>query len=457
MDQVQKWAFDELIQGKSNLFLPYGVGKTLIAIAIWQLLNPATNTGMAAMVFCPSHNVLSWTNEIEKWCGNEFPIVTHKALKKPLPKRAVVLLGWPRIINRSNILADLIAKEKPAVIIADESTRIKTPHAKVTKTALALATAHDYYVPSGVRFALSGLPQPEGPHELWSQFAFSDRDAFNSTTYGKFLNTWFIKTNYGWALRLDRTNEFYGIAAKTSVTEKGLPDHLSLDKHDERYVLEIYKPHAKQKQLMRKLYRDWEIGNEELTTAMAVAMKAQQIASGFYYDEDKQPVFFLRELKQGIPKTELMLEVMRQLFTENPFRKIIVWSNFRAERKPLKDAIEVTLDKKVVIGPNDEALTAFASLDKTSPRVIIMPATVSQGFNELVNADVCIFYSNTYSGESRQQAEKRIARRGQTSQFVVHIDLVGKGMLDANIVTMVQSKSLTTARLNVAVSQYTQP
>ena len=80
-----------------------------------------------------------------------------------------------------------------------------------------------------------------------------------------------------------------------------------------------------------------------------------------------------------------------------------------------------------------------------------MPAQTSQGFNELVLADTNIFFSNVYSSELRDQAEKRINRLGQTNKVIQHIDLCSPRQEDIEIVTALQTKDLTLARLNTIV------
>ena len=86
--------------------------------------------------------------------------------------------------------------------------------------------------------------------------------------------------------------------------------------------------------------------------------------------------------------------------------------------------------------------------------VITMPINMSQGLNELVAADTNIFYSNSYSQETRSQAQARSNRLGQTSDFINHIDLCSPDMIDYEIVTALQGKNLTSARLDTIVNKY---
>src|SRR5690606_38015207 len=88
---------------------------------------------------------------------------------------------------------------------------------------------------------------------------------------------------------------------------------------------------------------------------------------------------------------------------------------------------------------------------------IIMPITVSQGFNELVGADVAVYFSNVYSQELRNQAEHRIDRLGQKFPTITHVDLCGDHMGDAEVITALQCKNFSPERANAIVNKYAKP
>jgi hypothetical protein len=185
-----------------------------------------------------------------------------------------------------------------------------------------------------------------------------------------------------------------------------------------------------------------EVALSEYAYTMSLMTKARQISGGFYYAPDGVPIYLPKN-----PKRDLLVEVVQQLLEEDSARQIIVWHAFRVEKDIIWQAL-AHAGISTCSGPSTEALKTFVNRDAT---VITMPCSVSEGFNELVGADVNIFYSNNYSIDLREQAEARIARPGQVNPIVTHIDLCSPRQVDVDIVAALQNKSLTPERLDTIV------
>ena len=190
---------------------------------------------------------------------------------------------------------------------------------------------------------------------------------------------------------------------------------------------------------------------QEYNYILQVMQKAQQIASGFYYTRELRTT--PTDLRHN-PKLDLLVELITELLGEDPNRQIIIWRAYRHEDNLISDRL-ILHNLSHVIGPDRHALGCFAPLLTHSltapPSIIIMPIQTSEGFNELIGADTNIFYSNSYSQNSRAQAEARINRQGQASSIVTHIDLCTPGGADEAIVIALQSKQLTKERLTTIV------
>jgi hypothetical protein len=320
---------------------------------------------------------------------------------------------------------------------------------------------------------LSGKPMPEAPFEIWSQyeFCYPRRNPLGQTYY-TFLNRWFIKAGHDWALRLDRRDEFYQVVGRHCL-EFDLRDLEEWRKvvgvNDARYLIETYEESSEQRNLLDYMYENWalprtleildtedeyddcdqgvigDVGDIEFNYTMSLQSKARQIASGFYYTPEGDVV----ELRHN-PKLALLGGLVEDLIREKPNRAIVVWQLYKAERPQLLDLFE-RIGVHAVLGPSPEALAQFAT---KAAQAIIMPATSTQGFNELVRADTNIFYSSPYSTELREQAESRLVRIGQTSEVVNHIDLCSPRLIDRDIITALQTKSLSTARLKAIFNKY---
>ena len=477
----QQRALERLRPGRAALALRYGAGKSWIALEYTGACVATCRPDLTAIIFCRKRNVLTWQRELHKRCPRIDVLVGVPDLLKLLSagydlsqhdKPPILLMPHHRIRLNETELVRLLLIRHVAMMLMDESTVIKNPKALVTQAALrisACAPTHTH------KLCLSGRMMPEGPHEIWSQYEFlyGGKNPLGPTYY-EFLRRWFIKTDYAWALDLMKGKEFHQIIANHSVymTEEDLVElQYAIGIQKERYMIEMYEESAEQRKALDHLYSKWalplrydgtfpnalpeivhksnpldEIENEEYSHAIALMMKAQQIASGFYYTDNGQCINYLKQQ----PKIRLLIEIIKQLLQEAPARRIIVWHRFKAEEGSLQLAIAAS-GCGCVIGPHPEALLAFSNPGQDAPRVILMPAQTSQGFNELVLADTNIFFSNVYSSELRDQAEKRINRLGQTNKVIQHIDLCSPRQEDIEIVIALQTKDLTLARLNTIV------
>lgn len=288
--------------------------------------------------------------------------------------------------------------------------------------------------------------------EIWSQleYAYPFRNPLGKTYY-EFTKRFCIKTDYGYALNLEREAEFYDTVRMLIIelTDDGWIEFMKAKSVSRRYIIEYFDESPEQRRMLDSLEKYWELDEnaDEITEynhSMSVEMKRQQIASGFYYNPNGEPV----RLKSN-PKLELLAEVLIDVFQTNPNGKIVIWHAFEAEREELQTFIDAS--KYVgVIGIDVTSLERFAN---RMADIIVAPLGCGEGLNELTVADVAIFYSNLPSSEKREQAEARIDRLGQDKPTVTYIDLCGPRMRDHEMVTLLQGKALTYERLNTIVRQ----
>jgi len=126
-----------------------------------------------------------------------------------------------------------------------------------------------------------------------------------------------------------------------------------------------------------------------------------------------------------------------------------VWRAFRAEDLMIQNALAPL---GCVIGPAESSILQF--MDDPNIHVIVMPLACGQGLNELVKANANLFFSNVFSQESRDQAEARIVRSGQTADIVVHIDFMSPEQRDADVVAALQSKTMSKNTVVEIVRRY---
>jgi SNF2 family DNA or RNA helicase len=449
----QQRALDELRDGKRALFLPYGTGKSRIALKF------SVYGEQDIVIFCKLRNVATWQREIHKW----YPGITDIVIVRGSKKERISTwsaLKWPPhilIIPYSIVLKDKIQIQDylnvhpPATIIADESTTIKNPNAGVTKQLLKARQGLPEWTNCLI---LSGNPIPEHPKEIWTQAAFAYGTKWTEhvgSSFYRFMKQWFVFGQYGSVLKISREKEYTSLLEKFGIwlAEAEMESMRSVAGFPTaNYIIEEFDIEKPQKDALVELFDDWALTYEEQVDEynyiMTLQMKAQQICSGFFIQQDGSVALLVTQAKNN--KVIALYDIVHQLMDEKAARKIIVWRKFVAETVLIERQLQ---EFGCVIGPDEESLEIF--MKDPGIHIIIMPVDCSQGFNELAVADTSIFFSNSYSVDSRTQAEARIERQGQKANHVTHIDLCTRIHRDREIITMLQAKDFSPQRLKASI------
>jgi hypothetical protein len=474
-----------MLQGKRLLELWYGGGKCLLAVEFAQArfeerkrehkLTPSNSC--IALLFCKANNILTWRLELLK----RFPMYQlienpTKASRESIPAGPYILLFQHHLVApRLALVMDLIKVHNPCTLILDESTAIKNPSTKISE---AFHTIAERSLPP--RIGLTGNAIPESPREIWSQFQFVYGSANPlGPSYYAFRRRWFISDGYGWHLDHSKRDTFFTLLTRYTCTlnAETMPLYKSfLSQFSVQPIVELYTESPEQRRLLDYLYSNWALPRDpdpalaaqiqenfspslealssdiEMNHTMAVLSKAQQISSGFYYDEEKR----VHYLKHN-PKLAQLVEIVHQLFIEKPDRQIIVWSALIAEREPILNAL-TQAGYRATCGTTEENLLAFCHPEPTKrTQIIIARVAASHGLNELANADTAIFFSNAYSQELRNQAATRNTEARQHHPVVSIIDLCGSAQRDLEIVTSLQAKNFTLLTAKNILNKYSKP
>ena len=489
----QERAVAEIDNRRSVLFLPYGAGKTVIGLtyAVNRYEKHAITQGkkyhnLVAIVFCPNENMTTWEVEMDKWFPNVGLFIDKDGLddaiediaKDQLASYSVLIYPYHLIASNHDKLAKFIRDTFPGTILADESTEFKNIKTKKTDAVLKLSAIA---LKAGITcIPLTGNLTPETPINIWSQFQFTygDKNPFGKTYYA-FLRKWFLKTDYTYQLKFELIDQFYRIRDYYSITLSDL-EQQQLDDFKKikriNYSIEYYQPSEVQETLTKHLKKHWSLPRHlkvtrkdkkqtivnpndceqvEFNHTISIIHKQLQISAGFYYGNDYDDLNISKRYTEWIPfassKYDLLEYILTLLYRENPDRKVIIWCFYVAERR----GILTTLDKLGLIsteGPRSEARQKFQSDPQT--KIIIMPATKSRGFNELVVADTNIFFSPSLSQEKHEQAKKRIDRPGQEAQILNNIYMCARGCVDEAVVHALQAKDLTGDSLDAIINKF---
>ena len=155
---------------RAGLFDEQGLGKSkqLIDAIAAEI---ATGSIKGAVIVCPNGLKSNWASEVQKF--STLPYTVFGSGRSARRTSFTAMRAAFYIINYEAMPAEMpslkaLLQFKPMALILDESHRIKTPEAKVTKAIHRLRTY------ATRRYVLSGTPVANKPDDLWSQMYFLD-------------------------------------------------------------------------------------------------------------------------------------------------------------------------------------------------------------------------------------------------------------------------------------------
>jgi SNF2 family DNA or RNA helicase len=323
-----------------------------------------------------------------------------------------------------------------AMIAIDESTTIKTPTTKRTKSILALREMAKY------RRILTGSPVTKSPLDLFSQCEFLDPWLLGHTSY------WTFKARYAVTRKIQvqgrQIEIIVGYRNLGELSEKIQPFSKRILKDDcldlppktfLKHVVELTKEQKKVYKQMKEeaiAYLDGKILSS--ATVMTQLMRLHQITCGHFTSDDG--------VIKNLPCNRLT-ELMDIL--ENVHNKAVIWSHYTHDVKRIIEEIKRVYGEDSVVdyfGETDQDqrsinIKKFQTDDKCR---FFVGTTHTGGYGiTLTAASTMIYFSNGYDLEKRQQSEARIDRIGQEKPMT-YIDIICEDTVDDRIVKALRSK-----------------
>ena len=412
-------------KGKINgvvIVAPKGVYKT------WYETELPTH--MAKHVECVS---VLWQSNINKKQEKEL-----SKLFKTGHQLHVLIVNVEALSTKKGV--DFVAKFiscHETLMAIDESTTIKNPDAKRTKSICRLGRLTKY------RRILTGSPVTKSPLDLYKQCEFLDPWLLGHQSYYSF------RTRYA----VMKTANFGGRSVQIVVGYKNIPelsDKLTgfsyrvlkddcLDLPAKTYTKRVIQLTDDQEKLYLQMKKSaLAVMNSKLSTtatAMTQLMRLQQITCGHFKADDGS----IQEIKNN-----RIVELMNTL--EEIQGKVVIWAHWR------NDIATIVKHIKEEYGDNsfvtyfgdtstDDRQKAIKKIQdpKSSVRFIIgTPQTGGYGIT-LTGASTMIYYSNGYDLEKRMQSEARIDRIGQIMPMT-YIDIMCEKTVDEKIVKALRKK-----------------
>lgn len=349
---------------------------------------------------------------------------------------------------------------KKVMIVADESSRIKSPDSKRTILALKAGAFAKH------RRILNGTPVPNGPFDIYAQIKFLDPEFWVRKGISSFQG---FKTQFGvWGKGYCwRPNK------KTGEMEKQeFPELLGYKNLDilQKWLEEISDRIQKDDVLdlppkvytrmsfdltpaQRRVYdglRDecmaFLSSGELITTPLVLTkmLRLQQVCNG-YVAVDDVAGDNVRMIGDENPRLDLLGEIVEDL----P-HKAIIWTRFTRD-VDLIMAMLAKMEKKAVrydgsVDDDGRKAAAEAFQRGDAQFFVSNPAAGGEGLtllgdqtDESLSCQTVIYYSNGFNLQHRLQSEDRAHRIGQ--RFSVHyIDIVASDTIDQHVVDNLKDK-----------------
>ena len=323
------------------------------------------------------------------------------------------------------------------MLAIDESTTIKNPNAKRTKSILALGKEATY------RRILTGSPVTKSPLDLYTQCGFLNSYLLGYDSFYAFRNRYanMIDRNFG-GRRVQLIGSYKRLdelADKLKAFSYRVLKDDCLDLPDKVYIrreVDLTDEQSKAYSTMKSAALASLKG--KMATAPHVLtqmMRLHQITCGHLRNDDGT----ITEIKNNRLKelVELLDEVEG---------KVIIWANYVYD---IENIVKVITDEfgadsivqyygAISSEQRQENIEKFQDPNSKARFFIGNPQTGGYGIT-LTCANTVVYYSNGYDLEKRLQSEDRAHRIGQ-NKSVTYVDFIAPKTVDEKIVKALRSK-----------------
>lgn len=416
-----------------GIFGDYGIGKTLAILALME----ARNFHRVLVVSTKTSIQTSWPDELRDHTDHRYVLLLGtagakrhllaRALRISMQQRMIFLLNMDGV---DNVFFDLVRAKFDAIIV-DESTKIKTYDSLRTLAITKLG----YEIPH--RYAMTGFPITENLAEIYAQIKFLDHGKALGTSYGAFLNKYFVKLGPKSLPKKSSIKEIMRAIA---------PFCIRITNESLKLPPVVYKtvaltPSDQQRYLIDTFEESFqlELGKVKIDTQYIFALitKTLQICDGFITD-DKGNCEIV-----DTPKDEALLDVLEQI---NPHaNKVVIWAAFKFSIAKI-----TRICKR--LGYNTISLTGDVTDSNTvnairhsfqTGRTEILVATQRKAAESITlsASKYGIYYSNIWSNDARGNSEARIRRKGsEIHSSITYTDIFLKGTREKLVYESLRTK-----------------
>lgn len=418
--------------GCAYYMVDMSLGKTKMAIDF------AMRIGKPVLVFAPILPAYTvWPTEIEKWAPGATWTILHgpQKAKRLFFNRNFYIINYEGIKWLYNTLVTGKIRVKRFTVIIDESSYIKdssTNRFQMLKAMLPIF--------SPFRLCLSATPEPNGLHELWTQFYLLDEGKRLGKVYSRFRNEHF---EYSGPPRFKtivkpRHGEMIYKAVEDITFRLDAADYLEIPE------LIVNDVRVKAPKEFHQIYKEMDktgelkIGSGVVAKSdMAINAKLHQLCQGAVYDSDHN-WFQVHKLK-----LEALVELVHA-----------------AGREPMLVAIQYRFDAVLIekiFGPLPKIMGAEKGQSATSHKrmlanhvknwnegkyrvMLCHPQSLSHGVNMHHGGRILTYYGIPWGGfDAYLQLIGRLRRHGRIEPVIVNRILI-EGTHDVGFARILNEK-----------------
>ena len=432
-------------------FMEMGTGKTKVLIDNMSMLYDNGKID-SALIIAPKGVVKTWyEQELPTHLPKHIENVTVLWQSNITKKQQVSLDNLMKIGTELHILimnVEALSTKKGvdfafkflnshnALMAIDESTTIKTPSAKRTKSIISLGKMAKY------RRIMTGSPVTKNPLDLYTQCLYLDPYLLDFQSYYAFRNRYAeMKTLNVRGRSIQVVNKFINLNELSDKLQGfsyrvlkedclDLPEKIYM----KRYISLTHDQIKVYDQMKKTALATLNGKTTSTMTVLTQLMRLQQITCGHFVADDGST--------QDIQSNRIkeLMDVLDEIEG-----KAIIWGHWQRD---IKNIIKAVVDEygpgSVVdyygLTPQDERqdnIRKFQNGDEC--RFLVgTPQTGGYGIT-LTKANTVIYYSNGYDLEKRLQSEDRAHRIGQKKN-VTYVDLICEDTVDEKIVKALRKK-----------------
>jgi SNF2 family DNA or RNA helicase len=320
----------------------------------------------------------------------------------------------------------------------DESTTIKNHRAKRTKALTKIAGMFRY------RRLLTGSPVTKSPMDIYAQCEFLGHGILGCDSYyvfqGRYAVTQKRKVGSHSFEQIVGYRNLEDLSARIDSFAYRVLKKECLDLPEKTYTaryVSMTDEQAKMYAEIRKEAFTLVNGTELVSTPVVITqlLRLQQVLSGHLKTDEGETITFKSN------RMEALLEIL-----EEHGGKAIIWSRFRHDIITITEALRKAYGAEVAAAyfgdtsdeERNDIVRNFQNPGHPLRFFVGNPATAGYGLT-LTEANLVVYYANSFDLEHRLQSEDRAHRIGQRNP-VTYVDLITEKTVDEKIVAALRNK-----------------